>query len=126
MHVIINYGFWQFPCGITKESIQVGKLRHGFIPLVCYSQSQLSISSNNQSYKANVIFVGDKLWTLSTCILSLGITHKILKSWLRVFNNMGVCAWDTQSRPNSNQSSVFAPQTPFWSCSNSSNSRLTC
>ena len=28
----------------SKEIIQVAKLRHGFIPLVCYSKSQQSIS----------------------------------------------------------------------------------
>ena len=49
----------------------MGKLRHGFIPLVSYRQSQQSISSNNQSYETNVVFVGDKVGTLSTCILSL-------------------------------------------------------
>ena len=58
-----------------KESIQVGKLRHRFIPPVCYSQSQQSISSNNQSYGANVVFCVDKVGILSTCIPSLITTH---------------------------------------------------
>ena len=61
---------------VRKESIQVDKLRHGFIPLDRYSKSQQSISSNNQSYEANVIFVGDKVGTLSSCILSLDAIDK--------------------------------------------------
>ena len=43
--------------------------------LTAYSQSQQSISSNNQSYEANVVFVGDKVGDLSTCILSLTKTN---------------------------------------------------
>ena len=74
-------------CGGSKESIQVGKLRHGFIPLVHYSQSQHSISSNNQSYEANVVFVGDKVGTLSTCILSLIIGYMCANL------NFNCCCW---------------------------------